>query len=89
MAGFPWRGLSWLQEGANNVELPADASQKTVVLRLDHGKVNYQGRPLKTDDTDHPDVLTFGDVSLTIIQRDSKDGVRIRDPHAGETRREF
>ncbi len=95
-------GLSWLQEGANTVELPGDASQKTVALRLDRGKVTYQGRLLKTDDADRPDVLKFGDVSLTIIERDGttaqaegsvvrdqkKFGVRIRDPHA-ETRRDF
>ena len=95
-------GLSWLQEGANTVELPADASQKTFALRLDHGKVTYQGRQLKTDTADHPDELRFGDVMVTIIERDGKSaqaegsvvreqkkfGARIRDPHA-ETRRDF
>jgi uncharacterized protein len=81
-------GLSWLQEGANTVELPADASQKSVALRVDHGKVVYQGHALKTDDADRPDVLKFGDVALTIIDRNGKLGVRIRDPHA-ETRRSF
>lgn len=81
-------GLSWLQEGANNIELPADASQRTVALRVDHGKVTYQGRQLKTDAADHPDELRFGDVTVTIIDRIGKLGVRIRDPHA-ETRRAF
>jgi uncharacterized protein len=81
-------GLSWLKEGANAVDLPADAPQKSIALRLDHGKVTYQGRLLKTDNAEHPDVLTFGDVSVTIIERVGKFGIRIRDPHA-ETRRDF
>ncbi len=81
-------GLSWLQEGANTVELPAGASQKTLALRLDHGKVTYQGRQLKTDTADHPDELRFGEVMVMIIDRNGKVGARIRDPHA-ETRRDF
>ena len=81
-------GLSWLHEGSNTVELPGDASQKTLALRVDHGKVTYQGRQLKTDATEHPDELRFGDVTATIIDRVGKVGVRIRDPHA-ETRRTF
>lgn len=81
-------GLTWLNEGANTVELPADASQKNVALRLDRGKVTYQNRPLKTDDADQPDVLKFGPVSVTIIQRLNQFGVRIRDENA-ETRRDF
>jgi uncharacterized protein (DUF1684 family) len=81
-------GLTWLHEGANSVELPPGASQKTIALRVDRGKVTYQGRLLKTDDAEHPDVLKFGDVSLTIIERGGKVGVRIRDPRA-ESRRTF
>jgi uncharacterized protein len=78
-------GLSWLHEGANNVDLP---NQEPIMLRLDHGKVTYEKRRLKSDATDHPDVLKFGDISLTIIERGGKTGVRLRDPNA-ETRREF
>jgi len=81
-------GLSWLHEGANTVDLPADASQKLVVLNLDHGKVSYQGRALKTDEAEHPDELKFGAVTVTIIERIGKFGVRLRDPNA-ETRRDF
>ncbi len=77
-------GLFWLHEGENAVQLP----QKTVMLRLDSGKVTFENRPLKTDATDHPDVLKFGDVSLTIIERGGRMGVRLRDPNA-ETRRDF
>lgn len=81
-------GLVWLQEGANSVELPTDAAQKSIALLLDHGKVSYQGRQLKTDATDHADELKFGPVTATIIERVGKFGVRLRDMNA-ETRRHF
>lgn len=81
-------GLSWLQEGANTVELPAGASQKSIALRLDHGKVFSDHRALVTDVNDHPDVLNFGPVSVTIIERSGKFGARVRDLNA-ETRRDF
>jgi len=77
-------GLNWLHEGTNTVELP----QRSILLHLDGGKVTYEKRQLKSDITDHPDVLKFGDVSLTIIERGGKTGVRLRDPNA-ETRRDF
>jgi uncharacterized protein len=78
-------GLSWLHEGDNTVDLP---NQKTIALRLDHGKVTYEKRQLRSDAADHPDVLKLGDISLTIIERGGKLGVRLRDPNA-ETRRDF
>jgi uncharacterized protein (DUF1684 family) len=78
-------GLSWLHEGANTIELP---TKKSIVLRLDSGKVTYEKRQLKSDATDHPDILKFGGVTLTIIERGGKTGIRLRDPNA-ETRREF
>jgi uncharacterized protein len=77
-------GLFWLHEGANTIELP----QKPIVLRLDAGKVTFEKRPLKSDVSDHPDVLRFGDVTVTVIERGGKTGVRLRDPNA-ETRRDF
>src|ERR1700676_5190023 len=64
--------LSWLQGGANTVDVP---SQKPIVLRLAEGKVFYEKRQLKSDITDHPDVLKFGEVSLTVIERGGKLGV--------------
>jgi uncharacterized protein len=76
--------LSWLHEGANEIVLP----QKTITLRLQASKVSFENRPLKSDVTDHPDVLKFGDVSLMVIERGGKLGVRVRDPNAG-TRRDF
>jgi len=78
-------GLSWLHEGANTVDVP---SNKPIVLRLDDGKVSFEKRQLKSDVTDHPDILKFGEVTVAIIERGGKTGVRLRDPNA-ETRREF
>jgi uncharacterized protein len=77
-------GLSWLHEGANTVDLP----HQKIALTLAGGKVTYEKRQLKSDATEHPDVLKFGDVTVTIIERGGKIGVRVRDPNA-ETRREF
>jgi uncharacterized protein (DUF1684 family) len=78
-------GLSWLEEGENTVDLP---NQKPIKLRLEGSKVTYEKRQLRSDAADHPDVLKFGDISLTIIERGGKFGVRLRDPNA-ETRRNF
>jgi uncharacterized protein (DUF1684 family) len=77
-------GLFWLHEGANTVEL----SHQKIALTLASGKVTHEKRQLKSDATDHPDVLKFGDISLTVIERGGKFGVRLRDPNA-ETRRDF
>jgi uncharacterized protein (DUF1684 family) len=94
-------GLFWLHEGDNavgrdpqsDVVLPAGGPRRAGVLRLRGGKVTFQdrafkNRALKSDATAHPDVVKIGDVSLTIVERGGKTGVRMRDPNAG-TRREF
>src|SRR5450631_3877899 len=78
-------GLIWLHDGANTITLP---NQKTAVLQFEAGKVTFEKRVLKSDITDHPDVLKFGDVTLTVIERGGKTGARLRDPNA-ETRRDF
>ncbi len=81
-------GLSWLNQGENAVQLPPDASKHSIVLRLSGNRVTFGNRQLQSDITEHPDVLRFGDVSLTIIERGGKIGVRLRDANA-TTRREF
>lgn len=78
-------GLYWLHEGVNTVLLPA----KPIELRLNgSGKVTFDKRELQSDASPHPDVLKIGDVSVTIIERGGKVGVRLRDPNA-DTRRNF
>ena len=46
------------------------------------------GQILQSDIKDHPDVITVGSLTLTVIQRGSRTGVRLRDPDSA-TRREF
>jgi uncharacterized protein len=89
-------GLFWLHEGDNvlgsdpqsDVVLPAGSPKRAGVLRLGGSKVTFQNKVLKSDAVAHPDVVKIGDVSLTIVERGGKTGVRLRDPHAG-TQREF
>lgn len=89
-------GLYWLHAGDNvlgsdpqsDVVLPPGGPKKAGVLRFQDGKVTWQNRQLKTDASGHPDVVKIGSVSLTIIERGDKTGVRMRDPNA-ETRRDF
>lgn len=81
-------GLFWLHEGVNTIELPAGTTPKAIALTLNGGKVAFEKRPLKSDAAEHPDVLKFGDVALTIIERGGKTGARLRDLNA-ETRRDF
>ncbi len=89
-------GLYWLNAGDNilgsdpqsDVVLPPGGPKRAGVLHFANGKVTWQNRQLKSDATEHPDVLKIGDVSLTIIERGGRIGVRMRDPNAA-TRREF
>lgn len=89
-------GLFWLHDGANqvgsdpgsDVVLPARLPGHAGVLHLARGKVVFENRELKADVSGHPDVVTMGDTSFTIIERGGKTGVRLRDPLA-ETRRNF
>lgn len=90
-------GLFWLHEGVNVVgsDPASDVITPAGVLRLARGKVMFEPQPgsgiltkgeLKPDDPGPPDVLRIGAVSLTIIERGPKTGVRMRDPNAGTLR---
>jgi uncharacterized protein len=89
-------GLFWLHEGPNqlgsdpqlDVVLPAGSPAHAGVLNLKGGKVTYEKRMLRSDLAGHPEVVKIGDVSLTIVERGGKTGVRLRDPNA-EARRDF
>ncbi|MDP9052875.1 MAG: DUF1684 domain-containing protein [Acidobacteriota bacterium] len=78
-------GLIWLHDGANTIPLP---NRKTALVTFGNGKAVYENKLLKPDTTGHPDVLKFGDVAVTVIERGERTGVRVRDPNA-ETRRNF
>lgn len=89
-------GLFWLHEGDNavgsdpqsDVVLPAGGPVRAGTFHLAKGKVTWQKRQLRSDDPGPPDVVRIGSVSLTVISRGDKVGVRLRDPNA-ETRRNF
>jgi uncharacterized protein len=74
-------GLMWLHAGENTIQL---SNRKTAVLNFDDGKVTYQKHLLKPD----ADSVKIGDVTMTVIDRGGKTGIRLRDPNA-ETRRDF
>ena len=89
-------GLTWLHEGENSmgsdpksdIVLPVGAPSKAAPLVLQKDVVSYEGRPLLAEGKEKPDVLQFGEATLTIIKRGDRIGARLRDPNAA-TRREF
>jgi uncharacterized protein (DUF1684 family) len=79
-------GTLHVQSGAVTFE-PANGVKATI-----SGKPATKGAPgaaaLKPDTDDHPDVLQIGSITLTIIKRMDRIGLRLRDPDAA-TRRNF
>ena len=90
-------------DAKSDVVLPAGTPARTAILRVAAGKVTLEPEPrarlllngkpaskavLVTDIADKPDLLQLGQLTLTIIDRNGKPGVRLRDPNA-ETRRSF
>jgi hypothetical protein len=87
----------------SDIVLPSGAPRRGGILQMQSGVVTFlpekgantliDGKPavkmaLKADTDDHPDVLQAGSITLTIIKRGDKTGVRMRDPDA-PTRRNF
>ena len=77
--------------------LPETAPQRAGILNFHEGKVRFEpadatfaGKrgPLRMDVDGRPDVIEIAGVSLTIIRRGERTGVRMRDPNAA-TRRNF
>lgn len=76
-------GTLHMQAGAVTFE-PIPGANATI-----SGKPAAKGAAaLKPDTDDHPDVLQIGNLTLTIIKRMDRVGVRLRDPDA-DTRRNF
>ncbi len=48
----------------------------------------YYGQLLQPDTSEHPDVINLGALSLSVIQRGSRTGIRLRDPDS-DARRHF
>jgi hypothetical protein len=78
-------GLHWLKEGENRIELPdGSAPEKTAVFEFHGGKttVRMAGRApveLKPDSSGKPDVVTTGSVSMYVIKRGDRYGIRLKD----------
>jgi uncharacterized protein (DUF1684 family) len=97
-------GLFWLHEGANSfgaasssasgkdIVLPADPALKDGVFDLHNGKVTMhmdgQTRELRPDSTGKPDVFTMGSLTMFVIQRGDKYGIRLKDNNS-RLRKEF
>jgi len=83
-------GLFWLHEGANragsdpqsDIVLPAPAPALAATFELHAGKVTLNGKPVRPDE----DKITIGDLSLTVIVRGPKTGLRLRDPNSAARR---
>lgn len=97
-------GLSWLKEGDNragsdsksDVPLPASLPTQLGVFSLHSGKVHFQpavgiklpAEDLAPDVSGKTDALMIGTVTMTVIQRADKFGIRVRDTDT-PTRKQF
>ena len=85
-------GLFWFHEGSNrfgkdpacDIPLP-DGPAEAGVFEFHGGKVTLAGREIKPDASEP---IRIGRVSLTVIQRSDKIGIRVKDPES-EARRNF
>ena len=94
-------GLFWLREGtntfgsaaSNDIVLPADpALADGGAFRLSKGKVWFsmgmQARELQPDSNGKPDAVTLGSLTMFVIQRGGKFGIRLKDNNS-RLRQEF
>jgi len=93
-------GLFWLHEGANSfgsassndIVLPPDPAVKQGAFHLHNGKVTLsmdgQTRELRADTSGNPDVVKMGSLTMFVIQRGDKYGIRLKDNHS-RLRKEF
>ncbi len=103
-AGDGWlsvTGLFWLHEGANSfgpgaghdIELPAEPALKgggSFELRRGKVTVHFGGesRELHPDTSGSPDKVTLGSLTMFVIQRGDRYGIRLKDKNS-RFRREF
>lgn len=86
-------GLTWLKEGMNEIELPPEAPRFGKVERRGN-KVFFhpaEGGPpqeMKPDASGAPTVITRGSISVHVIQRGERLGIRLKDTNS-VFRREF
>jgi len=85
-------GLSWFHEGSNrfgkdpSCEIPLpDGPAHAGVFEFHRGKVTLNGQPIQPNSSKP---IQVGRVSLAVIQRADKVGIRVRDPES-DARRHF
>ncbi len=80
-------GLLWLHDGANSF-----AAVEGATFQLDKGKVTLymdgRKRELQPDTSGKPDVVTRGAVSMLVIKRGDKYGIRLKDNNS-QLRKDF
>ena len=96
-------GLFWLKEGANtagsapgnDIVLPAgSAPDRAGVFDLREGKVRFipsaggAAKALRPDTTGSPDLVSVRDLTMFVVERGGRLGIRLKDPN-GEMRRNF
>jgi hypothetical protein len=94
-------GLFWLHEGANtfgagpshDIELPAEPALKSGgTFDLHNGKVvmrmDGRTRDLRPDTGGQPDIVTLGSLSMFVIERGGRYGIRLKDRNS-RLRKEF
>ncbi len=93
-------GLFWLHEGANSfgsgssneIALPKDPALKGGVFDLEHGKVTMRTKDLSREllpySAESPDTVTFGNLTLLLLRRGDRYGIRLKDNNS-RFRKEF
>ncbi|MGH9662233.1 MAG: DUF1684 domain-containing protein [Bryobacteraceae bacterium] len=77
-------GLHWLKEGANRIRL----GDETVTVEFHNGRATYQGRAMRPDTEGGPDPVVAGALSMHVIRRGARHGIRVIDNHSAG-RRDF
>jgi uncharacterized protein len=87
----------------SDVVLPATAPRFAATFEFRGGKTHVTpasgvhllingkplaGQPLQSDTTDHPDVVELGSLTMVVIERGPRTGIRLRDPESA-ARRQF
>jgi uncharacterized protein (DUF1684 family) len=93
-------GLFWLKEGpnrfgsdaSNDIVLPKSAPPRAGVFHFHSGKVAVEmdgkTRPLASDKSGKPDLVEMGPLTMFVIERGDRIGIRMRDRESS-MRREF
>jgi len=76
-------GLFWLKEGKNRIDLP-EGSGPAPVFEFHGGKTTVRmpgsaARELKPDSSGKPGIVTIGSVSMFVIKRGNRYGIRLKD----------